>query len=377
MSKRRAKAKGWKALCLILALVLVIATVLGVLQFCTPAGKKLRPSEWFSKTEAPKPQEETGGLEILPDEGNGIALMSAEIAREAYAENGISEEADGAKRLTATVTPANADDVYIEWSVNWIDLTNSAVANLPVTDYVTITPTEEGALTANAVCLQAFPYAIQIKATLRNTAYSASCRVDYIKKVDDFSISGFYLIKPNLTSPGASPNREPSYKLIKFNTGDQSAGLAASYYDFQQNYQYGEGTITPTLETDCYFEMTEKGLNRTGLVNYGISPTSYHISTNIKYQSDFWAEVFGVADNEAQKETIRSRLPYWAETYYVANTLDTEYTEFFFQLRVEWSFKYNGTVTQSGTAYMGVNIDASALKVNATGLALDETELYY
>lgn len=86
---------------------------------------------------------------------------------------------ESAYLLTATITPATAS-CALDWSVAWQD-GNSAWANgKSVTEYVTITPTSDGALTANVACLKAFAEPIVIKAVVRNDAdVYATCVVDY------------------------------------------------------------------------------------------------------------------------------------------------------------------------------------------------------
>ena len=200
---KKSNAKSWKILCLILALVLVAATVLGVLQFCTPAGKKIRPSEWFSKTEAPKPQEETGGLEILPDENNGIALMSAEISPEDYAANGILEEAESAYTITASVYPGNATlpgNGKLNWSLAWyggIGTWSGSVADKACADYVTLTVAEDS-MSATVEMMQAFGSQMQIRVKTdkdeAGNAIGATCRVECRQRLAGISSKNTELI---------------------------------------------------------------------------------------------------------------------------------------------------------------------------------------
>lgn len=200
---KKSNAKSWKILCLILALVLVAATVLGVMQFCTPAGKKIRPSEWFSKKEAPKPQEETGGLEILPDEGNGIALTSAEITREAYAANGISEEAKSAYTITASVYPGNATlpgNGKLNWSLAWyggIGTWSGSVADKACADYVTLTVAEDS-MSATVEMIREFGSQMQICVKTdkdeAGNAIGATCRVECRQRLAGISSKNTELI---------------------------------------------------------------------------------------------------------------------------------------------------------------------------------------
>ena len=131
-----------------------------------------------------------GGAIVNESTSNGIKLMSAKIAPVAYAANGISAQADSAYKLTATVTPADAMNKAVDWSIAWVNGNGTFASGKTVTDYVTVTPTSDGALTANVECKQAFGEQIKVTVTSRdNPAMKAECTVDYAQKVTDMSLS--------------------------------------------------------------------------------------------------------------------------------------------------------------------------------------------
>ena len=74
--------------------------------------------------------------------------------------------------------------------MEWYDTDSSAWDDdKDVTDYVTITPTEDGSLTATAQNLQAFAVQIKIVVTSRdNPAAYAECVCDYAQKLQDVSV---------------------------------------------------------------------------------------------------------------------------------------------------------------------------------------------
>ena len=131
-----------------------------------------------------------GGALIGGVENNGISLMSARIAPTAYAENGISPQADTAYSLTATIVPDYASNKAVDWSVSWVNANSAFASGKTVTDYVTVTPTSDGALTANVVCKQAFGEQIQIIVTSRdNSNVTAVCLLDYAKRITGVSFT--------------------------------------------------------------------------------------------------------------------------------------------------------------------------------------------
>ena len=72
----------------------------------------------------------------------------------------------------------------MDWSVAFVDPSSSWASGKSVTNYVTVTPTSDGALTANVECKQAFGEQIKVTVTSRENANAtASCMVDYAQRV--------------------------------------------------------------------------------------------------------------------------------------------------------------------------------------------------
>ena len=198
MAYRNNSSKFWTGFLAVL-LVLVIAgaaALVGVLSDGFKNWDKFKPDE---------EQTQEGGAIITEGESNGIKLMSAKISPENYDEYGISPMAETAYQLTATITPENATNKAVDWTIAWAGYghggdsnegggiivpelravtasSESWVDGKTVTDYVTVTPTSDGALTANVECLQAFGAQVKITVTSRdNTAVKAT--VDYTEKL--------------------------------------------------------------------------------------------------------------------------------------------------------------------------------------------------
>lgn len=180
---------GWKILSLFLALIIVAGVITGVV-FWQKGNIVFNPVE----QEQPNDEEDDGGAVISEGESNGIKLMSAKIAPENYDEYGISPMAETAYQLTATITPANATNKAVDWTVTWVggrehdggssEGSSDWSEGKTVTDYVTVTPTSDGALTANVECLQAFGTQVRVTVTSRdNTAVKANATVDYTEKL--------------------------------------------------------------------------------------------------------------------------------------------------------------------------------------------------
>ena len=131
-----------------------------------------------------------GGMVPGETQEHGICLMSAAIAPANYAEYGVSPTAETAYMLTATITPAEAINKEVDWSVGFENPASIWAQGKTVTDYVTITPTADGALTANVTCLQAFGEKIDIKVVCRdNTKVTATCVAEFEKKLTDVKVT--------------------------------------------------------------------------------------------------------------------------------------------------------------------------------------------
>ena len=168
-------------LCVALTVLLVLSWVLfGLLNS--------RRNGSFHVLETPE-QTAHGGAVIGESVGSGIELMSEKIEPKAYAENGVSAQADTAYTLTATITPDNASNKAVDWTVSFVNPASAWASGKSVTDYVTVTPTSDGALTANVECLQAFGEQIEVTVTSReNAKATASCTVDYARRITDTAL---------------------------------------------------------------------------------------------------------------------------------------------------------------------------------------------
>lgn len=198
------------------------------------AADKLKPSEWFKKPEQteqlPDASAQTKGGMILSEvtSGTGIALMSAPIDEEDYEDYGISTQADSAFTVTAEVQPENATDKRVTWSVTWKNSSSSWASGKTVTNYVTVTPTTIGALTASVACTQAFGEVVVLTVTsMDDTTVSATQEINYMKRATSFDCYS--------TSPSGGRG-----SLTVGKTGADASSLIC-------NPTYGVGTVTGTV----------------------------------------------------------------------------------------------------------------------------------
>ena len=136
------------------------------------------------KQEEPAPEQDDGGAVIEEGEASGMKLMSMRIAPENYADYGISPMAETAYQLTATIMPENATNKAVDWTIAFVNAESEWATGKTVTDYVTVTPTADGALTANVECIKDFGEQVRVTVTSRdNTSVKANATVDYTQKL--------------------------------------------------------------------------------------------------------------------------------------------------------------------------------------------------
>lgn len=137
------------------------------------------------------PLNESGAI-LTVAENKGIKLATAELPSSEYDEYGISAQAESAYTLTATITPSYASNKAVDWSVAFANASSTWASGKTVTDYVTVTPTSDGALTAIVENIKDFGEQILVKVTSRdNPSAEATCTVDYAKRVTGVTVNYF------------------------------------------------------------------------------------------------------------------------------------------------------------------------------------------
>ena len=113
-----------------------------------------------------------------------------------------------------------ASNKAVDWAVSFVNPSSAWATGKTVTDYVTVTPTADGALTANVECLQAFGEQIKVTVTSRNNAEAtATCLVDYAERVAGYTLT--------LTNGGVTiSSSDPEYTV----TGNSSVSISKGEY---------------------------------------------------------------------------------------------------------------------------------------------------
>ena len=161
---------------------------------------------WVVLFEDDAPEEESPvQTETVVTDGEGNPMESGKVyampANMVFAATAAepSDAKDGIT-LKATIDPDTAANQNVDWSVSFVNPSSSWASGKTVTDYVTVTPISDGALTATVQCLKAFGEQIKITVTSRANEYAtAECTVDYARRITDFT---FYSFPDNQQAPG-------------------------------------------------------------------------------------------------------------------------------------------------------------------------------
>lgn len=225
MKENISKNKVWQIVGVsVLCAVLVLGAVLGVVFGMNHSSEDLNVSKDMS---------EQDGLVISQEVSKGITLMSG-VATTA---------ADGTttKSITATVEPVGANEHDpLSWEVAFKDPSATWATGKNVSDYVTISVSAD-TLTCTVTCKQAFGEQIVLNVSSKTKNASASANVDYLKRVNDITLTIRSEEGDTITCDGQELDQI-------FGTGDSVCDLLGSKtscvpsYTFSWTFTYSTGT---------------------------------------------------------------------------------------------------------------------------------------
>ena len=310
--------KFWTGFLAVL-LVLVIAgtaALVGVLSDGFKNWDKFKPDE--EQTEQTEETADNGGAIIGESVGSGVKVMSAKIAPENYAANGVSAQAETAYTLTATVLPEKASNKAVDWTVSFVNPVSAWATGKTVTDYVTVTPTADGALTANVECLQAFDEQIKVTVTSRNNAdATATCLVDYAERVSGYTLT--------LSNGGVTiSSSDPEYTV----TGNSSVSISKGEYTktvgtIEENFT---GTYVIRGNASFAANMSSIGVNATvKQVSGSVVPVGEDIFTSLYQLSPQGGTPFPSTNQLMDYANSHTDIPF-AEVYVHLEGEHSDYT---------------------------------------------------
>lgn len=218
-----------------------------------------------TKPEQPMPpSEDSGGSDITAEASNGIRLMSMKLAPMQYAAYGVAANAESAYTVTATVYPEDAANKLLDWTVSFKNASSTWASGKKVTDYVTVTPSSDGALTAVVQNIAAFGEQVVVKVTSRdNTSAYATLNVEYLQRTTGYTLSldGKTYATTGTKANAAKPTFAASQSAAAKVTVNKSSVYTRANTDKAEYF-----TIKPTAAFKT--AITNAGLSATALKEY-------------------------------------------------------------------------------------------------------------
>lgn len=171
------------------AFVLVFVLLAGVCLQVFGKGK-IKPSEWFKKSETVQTQTAADNIVISPIESRGIELCSAAVPAAEYANYGIDPQAvENVFELSVTYTPANTTFQNTNYTIAFKNPNSAWATGKIVTDYAELQH-ESGSKNAVLTVKKSFLEQIIVKAiSLRDNSKFATFTVDYLCTDIDIRLS--------------------------------------------------------------------------------------------------------------------------------------------------------------------------------------------
>ncbi len=290
---KRSDSKKWIAI--VLAVLLLAAAVITVIVM------GVKKNGWFKKAEEPPKTEQPadqGGLDVAEIQGNGIKLMVARLSASDYDEYGVSPLAENAYTLTATITPADAANKKVDWTIAFKNASSSWATGKTVTDYATVTPSSDGALTAVVENVAAFGEQIVVKCTSRdNTSAFANCTLEYLQRTTGYT---FNLDGKTYSTTGTKTNAAtPTFATAK----NVNAAITVN-----------KSTVYTRANTDSatYFTVKPTAALKTAITNAGLTASALkeYSGSNSATVSNFFDKTWGEAlySNNTQKNKLIAAL---------------------------------------------------------------------
>lgn len=225
MSKKQ-KNIGVKALCSVLIILLIATISIAIPSKGFTDWSKFKKNPQVEQPDKPGEEQKPGGgenIKVDQIEANGILLSMAKAT---------AEDGTVSKVLTATVTPENAENKTVDWTLYWAD--DAALKDSDISEYLTLTPTADGALTATVTCKKSFRGSVAyIKVTTRVGGYEALCAVTFTGIPSSLTVDTSAL---KTTSDGEN-------YLIANTSSGFSVNLANVFGDIDESY-YDKVTVS-------------------------------------------------------------------------------------------------------------------------------------
>ena len=339
----------------------------------------------------PAEEEQTEQAAVTDGEGNAMdadmvypmpAKMSfnAQTFAQFGEPNAVTSEQSVDVRIQAYVTPEDAANKEVDFSVAWGNAPTHG--SEPVTNYLTVTPDSDGSTTATVSCKKAFgDDTILITVTTREGGYTATCTVTFTGIADGISISGSTATKKSSSGRGeyyeVGTSKTYTFDISLTNAFDDVASdLSVKEIGGEGTMYFGNGSYNDGGYYN-YQDVYQKSIGELAdkfITSATISGTTLTIKTGSSVLENYYSEyAYDEYDYYYAKDAFLVELDdYWN----IKGPSDTFYND---------NSKYNAQNIGSCYFYVTVKDNVSGLSEtvrlwlvsSVSGVSLSETELEF
>lgn len=239
-----------------------------------------------------------------PVSDENIAPVALKMSKSftTYAANG---QQTVSKKITATVMPVDAPDKSVDWSIKWC----TPIEGKDISEYLTLTPESDGALTATITALKGFEGgSAYVTATTRVGGFTATCLIMYDGKPESLS---FIHNGKEITNTGTVNLTAGTTNEITLNLKNTLGAVGSKYGDFEIVKVKGQGRFTLTKQyivngsvsstSEVVFNLEE------GTYKYKDEVLGNDLTLTIKPEDFFTASISG---NKLTIKAIKSESSY-------------------------------------------------------------------
>lgn len=249
-------------------MTMILATTLaigaGVMSGCS------KKSGWESGASQTSESVQAKNNMTITGQNGAIQMLSVLIDPNEYEAYNVSDSAESAHLVTASYpTGEYVSNPAVDWIVEFVDAEKAWATGKKASDYVTVTPTSDGALTAVVECKQEFGAQIRVTCASRQTPdLTASFTCDYKSFVESIALSFQCLSGDDLDTSSAANEPIVLTAMPFLDTEEDGTQIGLKEVDISELHAEGRHFIE--FEENAYTLGTTKAENVTYKVYVGM-----------------------------------------------------------------------------------------------------------
>lgn len=343
--------------------IFLILTILLGLCFEVFGTDKLKPSNWFNKTEDSQDSEEK--------QGDSTSMFVSEIENSVFltlsmgensSESSNAKYVQGSIDLVATVTPNDCFNKACIFEFAWQDSESAWAVGKNVEDYLTVTNVNDYSI--NVKSEEAFGEPVVVTVTsVDNLNATASCTLQYLKRIMNvnLNLSGDAVSGESLKKISFGEDITVSYEVVY--------GVGTIQGEFVK--QALKTTLMDGLFNSCSNAVTVSNVNKNKVSTMLINLPPYIESTTVQVGNcDIFITAMGNPGNSKNQ---------WESAFY--DYVNSHGNGPLATVSFEYSYTFNTvdgvkTIT-TGSASEGISFNLESLVKHAESVSLDNSNLVF